>query len=143
MKKTEINDKKTKEFFSRLGLEKTSSEFTNIVMSRIQLEPGIEKNKILPRLPYFLIALFYTTGIFVLPCSDYILNFINDLIIRVSGIDYTFINDFLITITDLIRNYSVSSTVLVIFASSTILFITMILINYPGNKYETARIQIS
>ena len=140
LKKGEI--KKVKEFFSRLGLEKTSPGFTKTVMSRIQLEPGIEKNKILPQLPYFLIALFFTAGIFVIPFYDYILNFINDLILRISDIDYTFLKDFLISITNTIRDYSVSSTVLVIFAASTVLFITMILINYQGYKYETARIQV-
>lgn len=143
MKEEEIYNKKAKEFFSKLGLEKTSSDFTSIVMGRIQVEPGIEKSKILPGLPYFLIAIFFTAGILILPFNNYILGFINDLINIVLNIDYTFIYNIIISITDTIIEYSVSSTVLIIFALSAILFLTLILISYPGYKHKIAGIQIS
>jgi hypothetical protein len=143
MKEEEIYNKRTKEFFSKLGLEKTSSDFTSMVMGRIQVEPGIEKSKILPGLPYFLVAMFFTAGIFILPFNNYILDFINDLTNIVTNINYTFIFEFIIRITDTIIDYAVSSTVLTMFAISALVLFILIFINYSGYKYEIARIQIS
>lgn len=143
MKEEEIYNKKTKEFFSKLGLEKTSSDFTSVVMGRIQVEPVIEKSKILPGLPYFLIAIFFTAGILILPFSSYIQSFINDLVNIVLNIDYTFIYDIVISITDTIMDYAVSSTVLIVFTLTAILLLALIIINYPGYKYEIARLKFS
>jgi hypothetical protein len=144
MKEKEIYNKKAKEFFNRLGLEKTSSDFTSVVMERIQVEPGIEKSKILPGLPYYyLIAMFFTAGILILPFNSYILDFINDLVNIVINIDYTFINNMIISITDTIIDYAVSSTVLIIFILTAIILLALIFINYSGYRYEIARIQIS
>ena len=143
MKEEEIYNRKAKEFFSKLGLEKTSSDFTSVVMRRIQVEPGIEKSKILPGLPYFLIAMFFTAGILILPFNNYILSFINDLVDIVLNIDYTFIYDIVISITDTIIDYAVSSTVLIVFTLTAILLLALILINYPGYKYEIARLKVS
>ncbi len=143
MKEEEIYNKKAKEFFSKIGLEKTSSDFTSVVMGRIQVEPGIEKSKILPGLPYFLIAMFFTAGILILPFNNYILSFINDLVNIVLNVDYTFIYDIIISITDTIIDYAISSTALIILTLTVILFLILIFINYSGYKYEIARIQIS
>ncbi len=143
MKEEEIYNKRAKEFFSKLGLERTSPDFTSVIMERIQVEPGIEKSKILPGLPYFLIAMFFTAGILILPFNNYILNFINNLIDIVSNIDYTFIYDVVISITDTIIEYAVSSTVLIVFAVSVILLLGLIFIEYSGYKYEVARLRIS
>jgi hypothetical protein len=143
MKEEEIYNKKAKEFFSKIGLEKTSSDFTSVVMGRIQVEPGIEKSKILPGLPYFLIAMFFVSGILILPFNNYILSFINDLVNIVLNVDYTFIYDIIISITDTIIEYAVSSTALIILTLTVILFLILIFINYSGYKYEIARIQIS
>ena len=143
MKEEEIYNKKAKEFFSKLGLEKTSSDFTSAIMERIQVEPGIEKSKILPGLPYFLIAMFFTAGILILPFNNSILSFINNLVNIVSNIDYTIIYDIIISITDTILEYAVSSPVLIVFTLTVILFLVLIFINYSGYKYEIARLKIS
>ena len=142
MKKEDIYHKIIKEFFDKIGLERTSPAFTSVIMERIRVKPEIVKNKLLPGLPYYLLAMFFTAGILFLPFNGYILNFVNNLIIKIQNVDFTFISDFILSITDLIRGYYISSTVMIIFASSTILFFTMILINYSGNFYKTLRVQM-
>jgi hypothetical protein len=87
--------------------------------------------------------MFFTAGILILPFNSYILDFINDLVNIVINIDYTFINNMIISITDTIIDYAVSSTVLIIFILTAIILLALIFINYSGYRYEIARIQIS
>ncbi len=143
MKVKEIYHKKTKEFFDKIGLEKTSSDFTSIVMERIQAVPGIEKSKILPGLPYFLMAIFFTAGILILPFNNYIMDFINDLVNKVLNIDYTIIYNIIVNITDTIMYYAVSSTALILFTLIVISLFVLISVTYSDYRYDTSRIQIS
>jgi len=143
MNREDTYHKKTKQFFNKIGLEKTAPDFTGIVMGRIQIEPEMEKNKILPGLPYYLMAVFFISGILILPFNGYISDFINDLFFRVSSVDFSFINEVFVSITGYIRGYYISSTVMIIFASSIILLFTMILIDYSGYFYKSLKVHIS
>jgi hypothetical protein len=143
MKQVDKYHKKAKEIFDKIGLERTSTDFTGIVMHRILVAPEMEKNKILPGLPYYLMAVLFVAGILILTFNDYISDFINDLFFRASNINITFINRFFVSITDLIKGYYISPTVIIIFASSIILLFTMILIDYTSNSHKTLRVQLS
>lgn len=143
MKEKEIYNKKVKEFFDKIGLEKTSSNFTSAVVKRIQLEPGIEKSKVLPGLPYYLIAMLFTSGIIILPFSNYITDFMNNLLNVILNIDYTFISDIIVSTTDRIIEYITTSTALIIFGLSAIIFPALIYIYYSANSWETAGVSLS
>lgn len=143
MKEKEIYNKKVKEFFDKIGLEKTSSDFTSAVVKRIQLEPGIEKSKVLPGLPYYLIAMLFTSGIIILPFSNYITDFMNNLLNVILNIDYTFISDIIVSTTDRIIEYITTSTALIIFGLSAIIFPALIYIYYSANSWETAGVSLS
>jgi hypothetical protein len=143
MKEEEIYNKKLKEFFNKVGLEKTSSDFTGAVMKRIQFEPGIEKIKVLPRLPYFLIALLFTSGILILPYGNYIADFLNNLNNMILSVDYSFIYDIIVSTTDTIIEYISSSTGLIILGLSVILFPVLIYINYSVNSYKTSGVSLT
>jgi hypothetical protein len=143
MKEEEIYNKKVKEFFNKLGLEKTSSGFTDTVMKRIQFEPGIEKSKVLPRLPYFLMALLFTSGILILPYGNYITDFLNNLNNVILSIDYSFIYDIIVSTTETLIEYISSSTGLIILSLSAILFPVLIYLSYSGNSYKTSGVSLA
>lgn len=143
MKEEEIYNRKLKEFFNKVGLEITSSEFTGDVMKRIQFEPGIEKSKILPGLPYFLIALLFSSGMLILPYSNYISDFLNNLYNLILNIDYSFINDIIVSTTDMLIEYILTSTWLIVLGLSIILFPALIYLYNSGNTYKTTGVSLS
>lgn len=136
----DIYHKNIKEFFNRIGLEKASPDFTANVMSRIQVEPGYERIQSKPLIPYYLAAMIIMAMFLALPFGNYLVNFTNDLIFKISAIDYSFINRFITSLIDTIGNYSVSSTVIIVLSLSTTLFCIMMIVNLQSFFYKNLHV---
>jgi len=75
-----------------------------------------------------------------LPFGNYLVNFTNDLIFKISAIDYSFINRFITSLIDTIGNYSVSSTVIIVLSLSTTLFCIMMIVNLQSFFYKNLHV---
>jgi hypothetical protein len=142
MKQENIYHKKAKEFFDKIGLERTSEDFTASVMGKILAEPEMVKSRILRGLPYYLTAVLFTTTILAIPFNKYLTDFINNLYFRASSIDFSFVREFFISITDLINGYYITPTVIIISVSGVILLFTMTIVDYAGYLRRILRVQI-
>jgi energy-coupling factor transporter transmembrane protein EcfT len=142
MKQGNTYHKKAKEFFDKIGLERTSEDFTAIVMGKILAEPEMVKRRILRGLPYYLAAVLFIATILAIPFNKYLTDFINNLYFRASSIDLSFVNDFFASITDLIKGYYITPTVIIISVSGFILLFTMTVVDYAGYFRRILRIQI-
>ncbi len=142
MKQGNTYHKKAKEFFDKIGLERTSEDFTASVMGKILAEPEMVKSRILRGLPYYLTAVLLIATVLAIPFSNRLTDFINNLYFRASSIDFSFVNEFFISITDLIKGYYITPTVMIISVSGIILLFTMIIVDYAGYFRRILRIQI-
>jgi hypothetical protein len=142
MKQGNTYHKKAKEFFDKIGLERTSDDFTALVMGRILAEPEKVKSRILRGLPYYLTAALFVATILVIPLNSGLNNFINSLYFRISSIDLSFADEFFISITDLIKGYYITPTVIIISVTGIILLFSMIVVDYIGYFRKTLRVQI-
>ncbi len=143
MKNENIYNNKMKEVFNRIGYEKAPPDFTAGIMSLIQLEQGITVIKAKPVIPYYLSAIFTAIIFLTIPFGNYIVSFTNDLLFKVSNIDFGFINRFFNTLPEMIEGYSLSSTSLIILCLSMIFFCITIITAFPGYLFRTQRIIIS
>jgi hypothetical protein len=142
MKQGNTYHKKAKEFFDKIGLERTSDDFTALVMGRIMAEPENIKTRILRGLPYYLTAVLLVATVLAIPFNSRLNDFINNLYFRASSIDFSFVNNFFISITDLIKGYYITPTVIIISVSGIILLFSMIIVDYAGYFRRILRVQI-
>jgi hypothetical protein len=142
MKQGNTYNKEAKEFFDKIGLERTSEDFTAIVMERILAEPEMVKSRIFRGLPYYLTAVLFMATMLVLPLSTRLTDLVNNLYFKASNIDFSFINEFFTSITNLIKGYYITPTVMLISASGIILLFTMIIVDYAGYLRKTLSVQI-
>jgi hypothetical protein len=142
MKQGNTYHKKAKEFFDKIGLERTSEDFTALVMGRIMAEPEMVKSRILRGLPYYLIAALLVATVLAVPFNNLLNDFVNSLYFRASSIDFSFVNEFFTSITDLIKGYYITPTVIIIFVSGIILLFSMTIVDYAGYFRKALRVQI-
>ena len=135
-----IYNRKIKELFSRIGVEKASPDFTNSVMGRIQREPAYVRVRKKPLTPYYLAAIFIAATCLSLPFGNYLVNITNELIFRISAIDYSFIERFIDSLIDTIGGYYISSTVIIIAGLSTLFFCIMMIINFRSSFQKKLQI---
>lgn len=142
MKQGNTYHKKAKEFFDKIGLERTSEDFTATVMGRILTEPEMVKSRILKGLPYYSTAALFMATVLVITFNNRLADLIDNLYFRASNIDFSFISEFFISITDLIKGYYITPTVMIISVSGILLLFTMIIVDYAGYFRRALRIQI-
>lgn len=143
MNNKNIFNKKIKEIFDRIGIEQAPSDFTANVMSRIQVEPGIITVKAKPVKSYILYGILILSVCLAIVFSSNILSYANDLLTKLTDIDYSFVSNIFTSITETIEGYSVSSTGLVILSLSIIFFSTTIIVNFQRYYYNLQRITLS
>ncbi len=131
-----IIEENIKTFFSKVGLESPSEDFTSSVLKQIEIMPIKAAKRKINLSKYHILVFYFVTVLLVIPFIPYLINWIFSLNIESPLYSFSIIRDWITGLRSFFNSLYFSTTFLIIIIASLITICLFAISNFFGMKHE-------